>query len=62
MKALNFMPTLPQLNYKISALEQMLSSESLKEEDSDFAGTDHTVEFDHVSFGYGDKEVITILV
>ncbi len=58
LKALSFMPALPQLNYKITALEQVLSSEALKETNKSFNGRDYTVDFDNVSFAYGDQEVI----
>ncbi len=52
------MPALPQLNYKITALEQVLSSEALKETNAAFNGKDYTVDFDKVSFSYGEQEVI----
>ncbi|NFA60172.1 ABC transporter ATP-binding protein/permease [Clostridium sporogenes] len=58
LKALSFMPALPQLNYKITALEQVLSSEALKETNTSFNGRDYTVDFNKVSFAYKDKEVI----
>ncbi|MDU6336277.1 ABC transporter ATP-binding protein [Clostridium sporogenes] len=58
LKALSFMPALPQLNYKITALEQVLSSEALKETNAAFNGKDYTVDFDKVSFSYGEQEVI----
>ena len=52
LKALGFLPTLPQLNYKIGALEQILSAEPLKQTGDGFHGTDHSITFEHVKFGY----------
>lgn len=52
LKALGFLPTMPQLNYKISALEKALNMESLKQGEEEFKGTDQTISFDNVTFGY----------
>lgn len=52
LKALSFLPTMPQLNYKISALEQALNMESLKQGKEKFKGTDKTIFYNNVSFGY----------
>lgn len=52
LKALSFLPTMPQLNYKISALEQALNMESLKQGKEEFKGTDKTIFYNNVSFGY----------
>ena len=52
LKALGFVPTLPQLNYKIAALEQVLSAKPLQQTGDSFHASDHTVRFDHVTFGY----------
>ena len=52
LKALSFLPTMPQLNYKISALEQALNMEPIKQVKEEFKGTDKTVFYDNVSFGY----------
>ena len=52
LKALSFLPTMPQLNYKISALEQALNMEPIKQGKEEFKGTDKTVFYDNVSFGY----------
>ncbi len=58
LKALGFLPTMPQLNYKISALEQMLDSEPLRQTSEEFHGKDHTVRFEGVSFAYGEQTVV----
>ncbi len=52
LKSLGFLPTMPQLNYKISALEQVLSSAPLKQGKSEFLGQTQDICFDHVTFGY----------
>lgn len=58
LKALSFLPTIPQLNYKISALEQVLDAPPLRQENVPFRGNDHSVRFEDVSFGYGEKMVL----
>jgi ATP-binding cassette subfamily B protein len=58
LKALGFLPTMPQLNYKISALEQVLSAEPLKQTTDGFHGIDHAISYQDVSFGYSDQNVI----
>ena len=52
LKSLSFLPTIPQVNYKISTLEQALASEPLQQTGGGFSGKDHTIRFDHVTFGY----------
>lgn len=52
LKSLSFLPTLPQLNYKIAALEQVLEAEPLAQTEDDFHGADDSVRFAHVSFAY----------
>ena len=52
LKALGFLPTMPQLNYKISALEDALNIEPLKQGENRFKGIDHTISYDNVTFGY----------
>ena len=52
LKALSFLPTMPQLNYKISALEQALNMEPVQQGKEEFKRTDKTVFYDNVSFGY----------
>lgn len=52
LKALSFLPTMPQLNYKISALEQALNMEPLKQGKNEFKGVDKTIIYEDVSFGY----------
>ena len=52
LKSLGFLPTMPQLNYKISALEQVLDAPELQQTNDRFHGIDDTVTYDHVSFAY----------
>lgn len=43
---------MPQLNYKISALEQILSEKPLKQTEDGFHGRDYTISYQNVTFGY----------
>ncbi len=58
LKALGFLPALPQLDYKISALEQIFQSEPLQQNGQAFSGTDYSVFYQNVTFGYGEKSVV----
>ena len=52
LKSLGFLPTMPQLNYKISALEQVLETAPLQQTNEPFHGMNYDISFDHVCFGY----------
>ena len=52
LKALSFMETIPNLNYKITALEQTLNAAPLQAAEDDFHGQDFNISYDHVSFAY----------
>lgn len=52
LKSLGFLPTMPQLNYKIAALEQVLETAPLRQTEAVFHGNNHDICFDHVTFGY----------
>lgn len=52
LKSLSFLPTMPQLNYKIAALEQVLETAPLRQTEAAFHGKNHDICFDHVTFGY----------
>ena len=56
LKSLGFLPTMPQLNYKISALEQVLDAPELQQTEDAFHGKDDTITYDHVSFGYQNTQ------
>lgn len=58
LKALGFLPTMPQLNYKISALEQMLEAKPLRQTEDSFHGTDYNIHFEGVNFAYGEQTVV----
>lgn len=58
LRALSFMSTLPQINYKIETLEQMLSAPPLQQSAEPFRGKDHSVQFEGVHFAYKDAEVL----
>ena len=45
LKSLGFLPTMPQLNYKISALEQVLDSPELQQTPDSFHGKDDSAEW-----------------
>ena len=52
LKSLGFLPTMPQLNYKITALERVLETALLQQTEDAFHGKNYDICFDHVSFGY----------
>lgn len=58
IKALGFLPSMPQVNYKISALEQMLSAEPLKQgtkQPKPETGGGDEIVFRDVNFAYGEE-------
>jgi ATP-binding cassette subfamily B protein len=57
IKSMGFFSLFPQINYKISQIEQLLHFEPLKYGDSE-VGNNHSITFDHVCFSYEDKEVL----
>ncbi len=59
LRALGFLPTMPQINYKIMAIEGVLESEPLKHTGNEFIGKDYTIEYKNVTFGYDEKDVIS---
>ncbi|MCR5785411.1 MAG: ABC transporter ATP-binding protein/permease [Eubacterium sp.] len=62
MKAMSYMSVLPQLNYKITALENILSAEPLKQGKNLFTGENHSIRFENVCFAYdGENNVINEL-
>lgn len=52
LKSLSFLSTMPQLNYKIAALEQVLETAPLQQTDAVFHGKNYDICFDHITFGY----------
>ena len=58
LHCITFMSGIPQVSYKIQALEKALDMPALKTTDEDFHGKDHRVSFEDVHFGYGDDEIL----
>ncbi|WP_294147007.1 ABC transporter ATP-binding protein [uncultured Clostridium sp.] len=58
VRAVGFMSTLPQINYKIAGLEAMMSSPPLQQSDEPFTGKEHSILFRNVRFAYQEKEVL----
>ena len=58
LKALNFAGKFPQLNYKITELENLMDRPPLKEGNAPFTGADRNIVFENVKFSYEDKEVL----
>ncbi len=58
LRALTFIGKFPQLNYRIDEIEKAMEGTPLKEGNSPFKGTSHTVRFEDVHFSYKDAEVI----
>lgn len=62
VRAMSFMSTMPQINFKINALEEMLNAPALRQSDAPFSGTDHHISLQDVHFAYDqsapDKEVL----
>ncbi len=58
VRALSFMSTMPQVNYKIKALEDAMSAPPLQQTDAAFAGKDRSIAFENVRFAYQEDEVL----
>lgn len=58
LRSLSFMSTLPQINYKIESLEQMLNSAPLQQSNQPFTGKNHSISFEQVHFAYQEEEVL----
>ena len=52
LRSLSFMSTLPQVNYKIESLENLMSAPPLEQTEAPFSGKDHSVSFEDVRFDY----------
>ena len=58
LRSLSFLSTMPQVNFKIEALEQLMSAPPLKQTERPFTGKDHSISFEDVRFGYKEEEVL----
>jgi len=54
----NFSGKFPQLDYKITELENLMDKPPLKEGTAEFTGKDRDIKFENVTFSYEDKEVL----
>jgi len=52
LRAISFMATLPQVDYKIKALEATLGAAPLQETDAPFRGVSRDIDFENVCFSY----------
>ena len=57
LKALNFVPQFPQLDYKVKKLEEVLSAEPLISNGNKFSGKDYSIKYENVTFAY-DKDTV----
>jgi ATP-binding cassette subfamily B protein len=58
LRAIGFIPSIPQINHKITALENMINIPSLQQTEDVFTGENHIIEFDKVHFSYKETEVL----
>lgn len=58
LRSLSFMSAMPQLKYKIDALEHLMDSPALQQTDASFSGADYSISFENVRFAYQKKEVL----
>ena len=58
LRSLSFMSAMPQLKYKIDALEHLMDSPALQQTDASFSGADYSISFEDVRFAYQEKEVL----
>ena len=58
LRTLALIGAIPQVNFKIQALEKALDRPPLKSGDETFTGTDHNVRFEQVRFAYKSDEVL----
>ncbi len=58
LRTLALIGAIPQVNFKIQALEKALDTPPLKCGDKPFSGSGHTVRFENVRFAYGGDEVL----
>ena len=58
VRALSFASTMPQVNFKIKALEDAMSAPPLQQTGDAFIGRDHGISFENVRFAYQDAEVL----
>ncbi len=52
LRSMSFMSSMPQVNYKIEALERLMSALPLQQTENAFTGKDYSVSFENVRFDY----------
>ncbi len=52
LRAISFMSTMPQVDYKVSAIENVLNAEPLKQTDAPFSADTRDIDFKDVHFAY----------
>lgn len=58
LRSLSFMSTMPQLKYKIDALEHLMDAPALQQTEASFSGADYGISFEDVRFAYQENEVL----
>ncbi len=58
LRSLSFMSTMPQLKYKIDALEHLMDAPALQQTEASFSGADYGISFENVRFAYQENEVL----
>lgn len=58
LKALSFLPTMPQINYKIEELEKIISEDILKQTNTSFNTNNNTIKIENVDFSYNKNKVL----
>ena len=58
LKAIRFIPSLAQVGRKLDEIENTVNEKSLICSDKPYSGRNDDISFDHVSFSYGQDEVI----
>lgn len=58
LRSLSFLSTMPQINFKIEALEQLMNTPPLQQADRPFTGKGHSISFENVRFAYQEEEVL----
>ncbi len=55
LRAISFMSTMPQVDYKVKALEDALNAEPLKQTDAPFDGKNFDIDYEDVHFSYSSS-------
>ncbi|MDO4174602.1 MAG: ABC transporter ATP-binding protein [Eubacteriales bacterium] len=58
VRAVGFISTMPQINFKLGALEDLMSTPSLQQTDQPFTGKHREIAFQDVHFAYNEEEVL----